>query len=414
MKPILLPNQLWYDNQPREIQFPDRWKIDLLEPSGFKKAPISDEAIGAAFAAPIGSPRLEELAREAEQVAIVFDDITRPTPVSRVLPRVLRALEQGGVAAENIRFIPALGLHGAMNNIEFRKKLGDNIVRNYPIYNHNPYEHCDYVADTPGGIPLYLNREFLSCDLKIGIGCITPHVHVGFGGGGKLVFPGISGIESVYTFHSEVFRRRPQKTGLGRFDGNPMYAEIADAVRLAGLQCIINGTINDRGQLTHLFVGDPVEAHAAGVNTAKQHYVTTPSPDKDIVVVNAYAKANEMPICMFLAAQTVKSSKGIIVLVVDAPEGQICHYLFRSFGKHYGGRMYPRGGGKTFPVAPQNVQVIVCTAYPDQTMGDMFASPDEITITPDWEETLSLLEEQYPERAAVAVIPDGTMQYFAE
>jgi hypothetical protein len=76
--------------------------------------------------------------------------------------------------------------------------------------------------------------------------------------------------------------------------------------------------------------------------------------------------------------------------------------------------MYPRGGGKAFPIAPKNVQVVVCTAYPDQTMADMFASPDEIKITPDWDATLSFLEEQYPEGAEVAVIPDGTMQYFAE
>jgi hypothetical protein len=36
-----------------------------------------------------------------------------------------------------------------------------------------------------------------------------------------------------------------------------------------------------------------------------------------------------------------------------------------------------------------------------------------VAVTRDWDETLALLEEEYPQEASVAVIPDGTMQYFA-
>jgi hypothetical protein len=56
----------------------------------------------------------------------------------------------------------------------------------------------------------------------------------------------------------------------------------------------------------------------------------------------------------------------------------------------------------------------VCTKYPDKTMNDWFASAESVTVTNDWEQTLPLLEEQYPGEASVAVIPDGTMQYFRE
>jgi hypothetical protein len=48
------------------------------------------------------------------------------------------------------------------------------------------------------------------------------------------------------------------------------------------------------------------------------------------------------------------------------------------------------------------------------TMCDWFASADSVTVTSDWEATLPLLEELYPDGASVAVIPDGTMQYFKE
>lgn len=410
MTTVTVPNLLWYGNEPRRLRFPDRWDVEVLTPPGFEKPGIEDKEIEEAFARPIGSPRLEDLAAEAGEVAVVFDDITRPTPVYRVLPWVLGALEKGGVPKKNVRFIPALGNHGAMTNIDFRKKLGERVVEEYAVYNHNPYEHLEYLGKTQSGTPVHVNREFMNCDLKIGIGCITPHVHVGFGGGGKLVFPGVSGIESAYVFHSEVYSRGIETTGLGRFKDNVMYKEVVDAVRLSGMQLIVNGLINKRGQITDLFVGDPVEAHLVGVQAAMPHYVTSPAPGKDVVVANAYAKYNEMAICMFLALQTVNPEGGVIVLVVDAPEGQICHYLYRSFGKDYGGRMF---SGNAAPHAGGAVRVVVCTRYPDRTMCDLFAGPDDVTVIRTWEEALSLLEKDYPGHASVGVIPDGTMQYFS-
>jgi nickel-dependent lactate racemase len=409
MKAINVPNLLWYGNEPMELRFPDRWETQLLEPPGFKKPAIDNRAISKAFENPIGSPTLNELAREYKEVVVVFDDITRPTPTKVVLPWVLEALKEAGIPDENIRFIPALGMHGAMNNIDFRKKLGNDIVEAYPVYNHNPYENCDYLGESPSGVPVYINREFMSCDLRIGIGCITAHVQVGFGGGGKIVLPGVSGAETIKAFHRDVMMHDPSSIGLGKCDGNVMYAEIEQVARMAGLQFKIDALINEKGEITDLFVGDPVEAYKVGLEEAKEHYGTTLSPAKDIIVANAYAKYNEMAICMLMSLMSVNLAKGVIVLVVNSPEGQVCHYLWRSYGKEYGGELYLKRGAP-----PEGVKVIVCSQYPDLTMCDLFASTESVTLTRDWDETLALLEAEYPEAASVGVIPDGTMQYFKD
>lgn len=407
MTSVTVPNVLWYGNQPRELHFPERWEVEVLKPPGFDKRAIDEEGISRAFKKPIGCKSLPELAESAKEVVIGFDDITRPTPVKTVLPLILSELDRARIPASNIRFIPALGMHGAMTNIDFRKKLGEDVVEDYPVYNHNPYENCEYLGESPSGIPVYINREFMSCDLKIGIGCITPHVHAGFGGGGKLVLPGLAGAQTIKTFHSDVMQRDPWSTGLGKFEGNVMVSAIEEVVRMSGLDMKIDALINDRGEITDLFVGDPINAHRTGVEAAKDHYATKMSPNKDIVVVNAYAKYNEMAISMMMALSILNPAGSTVVLVVDAPEGQVCHYLMRSFGKEYGGCGYVKRG----PL-PENLKVIVCSGYPDKTMCDLFAPAEEVTVTNDWEETLSLLELEYPEVASVAVIPDGTMQYF--
>ena len=407
MKTINVPNLLWYGNETRELSFPDRWDVEVLSPPGFAKPSLDDEGISAAFDNPIGVPPLAELAKDTDEVVIVFDDITRPTPVKVVLPWVMKALKEAGVPDANIRFIPALGMHGAMNNIDFRKKLGADIVESYPIYNHNPYENCDYLGETPSRVPVYINREFMACDLKIAIGCITPHVQVGFGGGGKIILPGVSGFETIKTFHEEVAMRDVGTIGLGKYDGNVMRAVVEEVTGMSGLHVKIDALINDRGEITDLFVGHPLDAYAVGLEEAKEHYATALSPARDIVVANAYAKYNEMAICMLMSLMSVNMAKGVIVLVVDAPEGQVTHYLMRSFGKDYGGECYMRRGAP-----PQTLKVIVCSGYPDRTMCDLFASAESVTVARDWDGTLDLLEKEFPETASVAVIPDGTMQYF--
>ncbi|MFH1150766.1 MAG: lactate racemase domain-containing protein, partial [Actinomycetota bacterium] len=407
MTTITLPNLLWYGNEPRQIVFPDRWRVEVLGPPGFEKPALDADGIERAFARPVGSPTIEELAKGAGEVAVVFDDITRPTPVSVVLPPVLRALRTAGVPDSHVRFIPALGMHGAMHNIDFRKKLGDEVVRRFPVYNHNPYENCEHLGSSPSGIPVYINREFNSCDLKIGIGCITPHVHVGFGGGGKIVLPGIAGEKTIKAFHKEVIMREPGSCGLGLTEGNVMAAEVTSVVRMSGLDLKLDALVNDRGQATDLFAGDPVAEYRLGVETARDHYRTSLSPGKDIVVVNAYAKYNEMAICMLMGLSCINYEKATIVLVFDAPEGQVCHYLMRSFGREYGGECYIKRGA-----LPETLEVLVCTSYPDRTMCDLFAPLESVTVVQEWAQALEYLERKHPGQASVGVIPDGTMQYF--
>lgn len=407
MKKIELPNLLWYGNQEIELHFPDRWHVELLQPLGFEKPAMDPAGMSKAFANPIGSSPLPELARAAREVVITFDDMTRPTPVREILPYVMTSLEEAGIPDANIRFIPALGTHGAMNNVDFRKKLGDGIIERYATYNHNPYENCDYLGNSPSGVPVFINKEFMSCDLKIGIGCITPHVHAGFGGGGKIILPGLSGVETIKAFHRDVMLRDVNSIGLGKSDGNVMAAEIRDVVRMSGLHFKIDALLNRKGEITDLFMGDPIEEHRVGLEAAKEHYGTIPSYDNDIVIVNAYAKYNEMGICLVMALSGINLSRGTIVMLVDSPEGQVCHYLLRSFGKDYGGELYLERGAP-----PEGIRVVVCSRFPDMTMCDLFARADSVTITRNWEETLALLEEEYPNEASVAVIPDGTMQYF--
>ncbi len=409
MKTISVPSRLWYENTERELNFPDRWDVTDLCASGLSKPGLSPEQIKDKLEHPIDGPGLEELAKGKGQAVIVFDDMTRPTPVKDVAPFVLDILHKGGMKRDQIRFLWALGAHGAYDMINARKKLGDEIVENYAVYNHDPFQNTVLAGRTPTGVEVWFNREFMACDLKIGIGCITPHVHVGFGGGAKLIMPGIAGIETINQFHNQYFRD-PVRTGLGNFEKNIMRAECDAAGDLAGLNFKVNCLINRKGQITNLYAGTFRGTHSAGAREGREHYGIPFSTGYDIVVSNSYAKANESAIAMLLALQTLKpGAQGIVVLISDAPEGQVPHYVMRTWGSDYGGRHYSfRSPGFVKFVMKK---LIVLNPHPDRTSLDLICHPDDAVTVKTWAEVLAMLENDYPGDARVGVIQDGTMQH---
>jgi nickel-dependent lactate racemase len=408
MQRVPIPSRLWYENIEWDLTFPDRWQVDNLNPPGFDKPGLSSEQIREKVEHPLAGPALEDLARGKKQAVIIFDDMTRPTPVKDIAPHILEILRRAGMKKDQIRFIWALGTHAAYDMINARKKLGSEIVENYAIYNHDPFQNTVRVGRTPTGVELWFNREFMACDLKIGIGCITPHVHVGYGGGAKIALPGVAGIETINQFHNQLYRDRA-RTGLGNFEKNIMRDECDAAGDLVGLNFKVDCLLNRRGQITSLYAGPFRATHAAGGEEGKAHYGVPHTAGYDIVVANAYAKANESAIAALLGLMLIRPKEGTMVLISDAPEGQVPHYVMRAWGSDYGGRHYnlrPRGFASHLMK-----KLIVMAPYPDRTSLDLICHPDDAIIVKTWPEVLSVLDKDFPGGTRVAVVPDGTMQY---
>jgi nickel-dependent lactate racemase len=345
-------------------------------------------------------------------VAIVFDDMSRPTDVAQLVPYVLEELKAGGVKEEGIRFIAALGAHGALTAADFRKKLGEEVVARFPVYNHNPYENCSYVGTTSRGTPVSLNSDFVSCDLKIGIGSVVPHVLIGFGGGGKIVLPGISAMDTIEANHSYSRTRsltasEEDDIGMGKFDHNPLRFDVEEATRLSGLDIKIDAIVNLKRETVALFVGEPIAEHRESVKFAREHYATRYEGKADIVIANAYSKINEAFISIAVGAPLLREDGGVLVVVSNNPWGEVPHYLLRSFGKGIGGRLWRP------PSLPANVKrLFLFMPQMDRTSADWMAPAGSITWLRTWEETVAELEREYPGHPRVAVIPDATIQYF--
>lgn len=409
---VIVPQLAWWGDIETELTFPDNWELTVNHMYGHVAPKLSPEGFRKAFADPIGCRPIRDLAQGKKNVVILFDDMSRPTKVSEIVPFVLEELATAGVDEGNIQFICALGTHGPLTAHDFAKKLGEDVIARFNVYNHNIYENCTYIGTTNRGTPVSLNTEFVNADFKIGIGAIIPHINMGFSGGGKIVLPGIAAIESIEHNHGPV-RNNARKTGinantgLGRYEDNAQLLDSVEACRMSGLDVKIDAIVNVKRDTTALFVGEPIAQFYEGIKTAKKHYLGPSADNPDVVVANCNSKVNETVIGTMVAESLLPSSGGTLVMITNNPAGEVCHYLRRRFGNHIGGRLW-----RAPSLSPKVKKFILLMPYMNKASLDWFAPPESITWAKTWHEVKAILEAEYPDGARAAVIPDATIQYF--
>jgi nickel-dependent lactate racemase len=409
---VTVPRQMWYEEGKLRLTFPESWDVVLCLMNGHKARRLTPKQIESALDNPINSPRLRELARGKNKVAVIFDDISRPTKVADLIPYVLAELKAANISDKAIRFICAGGAHGAHTYQDFRKKLGPNIMDRFPVYNHNVYENCNYIGQTTRGTPLSVNSEVTGCDLKIGIGSVIPHPQSGFGGGGKIVLPGIAAIDSIEAFHRlEIEAResgRGNTVGPGNYEENPMVEDFTEAATMIGLNFKIDTIVNGNGKPCAIFAGEPEAEYQEAVKFALWHYATKPVSGAQVVVVNTYGKGSEGIVGLIIGIQMLIEKGGDMVLIMDCPAGQVVHYLLGSFGVEARGRLFSAIDFRL----PWLKRMVVLSPQFESSTADWLAIPDTIWVK-SWAEALSILKKDFPDRARVAVVPDGTIQYLS-
>ncbi|MDP1990084.1 MAG: nickel-dependent lactate racemase [Syntrophales bacterium] len=297
---------------------------DLLMPEWVPGVPDELEAVRRAMAHPVGSERLVRLAAGKSGVAIVINDITRPSPTETMLTAILEELTAAGISREKVTVIVANGNHLLATEEELKKIMGVWFSK-LKIVNHDCRDQgmLTYVGTTKRGLPLYVNRNFTEAPLKILTGVITPHQSAGFGGGRKSVVPGISGLETITKLHS--FPIRPDGPVLGMIHGNRFHDEVVAAARMAGTDFIVNVIKNYHGEMVGAVAGELEKAHLRGVEICEKTWVRKVKKAYDVVFVGAgrYPKDVDLHQAQkgLVVAEQVTRPGGTIVLIAQCRNG---------------------------------------------------------------------------------------------
>ncbi|MEW5815644.1 MAG: nickel-dependent lactate racemase [Spirochaetota bacterium] len=315
--------QLPYGGSTLRYKLPRRNVAEVLIPNKVNAGlEQQDSLIEEALDNPIGTARLEEMVQPDQQVAIIIDDLTRPTPAARILPKVVKRLKKSGVADRQIEIIIALGTHRAMTKEEIQRKVGEEIAGVLRIENHDFHDTdtLSFAGDSHDGLPVWINRRVIEADFRIGIGNIVPHCVAGWAGGGKIIYPGVAGEKTVDAFHGAFGTDLANRVGN---ENAPIRKEIERLVEYVGLEYIVNTILTGEGIIYRVVAGDYRRAYRKGVEYARAVYAVQSRTMADIAVVSSYPA----DIDFWQAGKAVYSGEllvrdgGTLILVTPCPEG---------------------------------------------------------------------------------------------
>lgn len=316
----------WGKNETLDLTLPVGWELSgQLEPSAL--AGVADPAAETRHRlnAPIGLPRLAEMARGKTKITIVIDDGSRPTPIRQMLPMVLAELHTTGITSSQISLAPALGVHRAMTPAEVAERTGLLSLGGIQVITHD----CDSpslirLGTTRRGSPVLVNPAVSGADLVVSMGCIEPHIIASFGGGYKNIFPGLAGRATIAHNHSLNCTGKTFNMVGQPIEHNPMRLDLEEAgAMLKAPVFIVNAVLNSASEVVRVVCGHPIQAHRAGTQVSANVYGVNLVQPADVVITDSHPMDQDLRQGVKALANTIRAVRrgGVLITLVRASEG---------------------------------------------------------------------------------------------
>jgi nickel-dependent lactate racemase len=161
--------------------------------------------------------------------------------------------------------------------------------------------------------------------LRILTGLIEPHLMAGYSGGRKAICPSICGMETIRIWHGPTYLE-PEESCAGNLAGNPVHEEALAVAKLAGgADLIVNVTMDDRREVTGVFVGEMQEAHLAGVRHLEPAVRDTVPEPVDIALTTNAGHPLDLTFYQgvkgMVAALPIVKEGGTIIIAHECAEG---------------------------------------------------------------------------------------------
>jgi len=227
-----------------------------------------------------------------QKVLMLIPDQTRTMPLPELFPMVVDILED----VHQLDFMVALGTHPPMPTESLYKLIGiteterQTKYRHVGLLNHTWNEptaltslgvlqqdeiksiagsnwHCSL----PDRVEIRINKSVLEYDHILILGPTYPHEVIGFSGGAKYLFPGISGPDMIDTTHWLGALATVVNT-IGIKD-TPVRAMVHAAARHLQTPVTLAIAIVENYELTGLFIGDLFEAWSIAADVSAQRHI---------------------------------------------------------------------------------------------------------------------------------------------
>jgi lactate racemase len=246
---------------------------------------------------------------DGKRVLVLTPDGTRSCP----LPMMVRLVRDVvGKRSHRLDFMVALGTHTPLGTEGLLtlfginradKNLGSTVFYNHEWNRPETFRRIgslspEEVEALSGGllreeVPIVINRRIFDYDLLLVLGPVFPHEVVGFSGGAKYLFPGISGGEFLHFFHWLGAVITCMKI-IGVKD-TPVRSVINRAMEKVSMPVhCLSMVVNHEGGLCGLYAGGLKEAWSAAVDLSSRVHVVTKKRAYKTVLGRAPAMYDEI------------------------------------------------------------------------------------------------------------------------
>lgn len=312
---------LGYGKQTLYLDIDDNNIIGILKPNNVVIENMGEQEVSRAMIQPIGCPRLKDIVKKGEKVAIITSDITRPMPSKTVLPLVLKELNEAGIEDKDIKVIFALGSHRKHSDDEKKYLVGDNVYERVECLDLD-VKDCVNLGTTSCGTPVNIFRPVVEADRRICLGNIEYHYFAGYSGGAKAIMPGVATRETIQTNHSMMVK---DEAKAGEINNNLLRNDIDEVAKFISIDFIVNVVLDEKKTIIKAVAGDYIKAHREGCRFLDELYKITLEKPADIVIVSVGGYPKD--INLYQAQKGLDNAKhavkdgGIIILVASCKEG---------------------------------------------------------------------------------------------
>lgn len=273
---------------------------------------------------------IQSFKRPIGSVGISVSDKTRLCQFPIFLPLITEVFLEYGLQKEDITFFIAYGTHPPQSQEECLRAYG-KIYEEYRFVHHNARDEDSLKAlgTTSRGTEVKINKEILQKDLVVTFGAILHHYFAGFGGGRKLLFPGLAGYEAILHNHSLFldFENKQLDPGCqsGNLDGNPLALDLEEINALIPPKLEIHGILNSDKEVCEIHFGLSYDLFKEAC-LRYDHYFRTPG-NKTYNLVLASAGGYPKDINFIQAHKSIHNAAsfvkdgGTLVILAECSDG---------------------------------------------------------------------------------------------
>ena len=308
-----------YGRRLAELSVPRSRLVGVVQPREVEEVGDVAAAAERSLARPVGGPPLAKVLAGARTALVLVPDHTRPSPRPTLLP-ILRECGRQGAAAT---ICVAIGRHRAMTPAELRRHLGQEVVRQFRVVQHDPFDRAAHrrLGRTARGTEILVNRMVFEHDRVIGTGIVEPSYLAGWSGGRKMMMPGLAFHTAIDQNH---FLLTDPATRIGRLAGNPLSEDAAEFARACPYHFISYVLSGPNDEAVGVVSGDPVRAHEAACRRCARIY-TVKAATAPIVIASPGGYPYDCDLVQtkkaIIPAIDLVERNGAIILLGECREG---------------------------------------------------------------------------------------------